>query len=343
MSTTEMKKSKNLNTVDSEQSVFLPNKQQKVDLIKPTQFGFGKLAPSVGTSIRDKPDTSLFGTSPISGLTNVQSSFNFGSSPSLSNGSAFGASLGDQPHTFSFGTGAAPSSSFGSVAIPISCFGAAPSFSSTASPFSGFGASPSPSSGSSSTFGSSNKPATSSSSNRSATSSSSNRPATSSSSNRSATSSVSSRPATSSVSSRPATFSVSSFTYKSKQSASPPEQTTKTEITNQEKKHKTKNQSNNTQDVQTKKRRYCNIDSSYWDAFFPDKDTHSNHIKKKQSIDAKLDKIFRSNQTENKQIVDIESYLEAIGDKPHNLDFTRGMECARYEITQKILKCLHLS
>jgi hypothetical protein len=319
MSTTEMKKSKNLHTVDSEQSVFLPNKQQKVDLIKPTQFGFGHLAPSVDTS-------------PISGLTNVQSAFNFGSTPSLSNESAFGASLGDQPHTFSFGTGAAPSSSFGTGASPISCFGVAPSFSfgsaassalgdgssfsSTASPFSGFGASPSPSpspsSGSSSTSSSSNKPATSSSSNRLATSSSSNRSATSSSSN---------RPATSSSSNRPATFSVSSFTYKSKQSASQPEQTTKTEITDQEKKHKTKKQTNNTQDVQTKKRRrHCNIDS-YWDAFFPDKDILSNHIKKKQAIDD----------------------IEAIDEKPHNLDFIRGMECARYEITQKILKCLHLS
>ena len=94
---------------------------------------------------------------------------------------------------------------------------------------------------------------------------------------------------------------------------------------------KDKKQSNNAQDVRTKKKRqHCN-----------DEVIHSNHIKKKQSI--AVDKMFCSNQTENKQIIDIESYLEAIGEKPHNLDFTRGMDCARYEITQKILKCLHLS
>ena len=94
---------------------------------------------------------------------------------------------------------------------------------------------------------------------------------------------------------------------------------------------KEKNQSNNAQDVRTKKRRqHCN-----------DEVIHSNHIKKKQSIT--VDKMFRINQTENKRIIDIESYLEAIGEKPRILDFTRGMDCARYEITQKILKCLHLS
>ena len=97
---------------------------------------------------------------------------------------------------------------------------------------------------------------------------------------------------------------------------------------------KEKKQSNNAQDVQSKKRRrHCN-----------DEVIHSNHIEKKQAIDAKLDKLFRSNQTENKEIIDdIESYLEAIGEKPHTFDFTRGMECGHYEITQKILKCLHLS
>ena len=95
---------------------------------------------------------------------------------------------------------------------------------------------------------------------------------------------------------------------------------------------KEKNQSNNAQDVQTKKRR----------RHYNDEVIHSNHIKKKQSTD--IDKMFRSNQTENKQIVvDIESYLEAISETNHNFDFTRGMDCARYEITQKILKCLHLS
>jgi hypothetical protein len=52
---------------------------------------------------------------------------------------------------------------------------------------------------------------------------------------------------------------------------------------------KEKNQSNNAQDIQTKKRlRHCN-----------DEVIHSNHIKKKQTIDAKLDKMFRNNQTEN--------------------------------------------
>ena len=155
------------------------------------------------------------------------------------------------------------------------------------------------------------------------------------------------------LSNRPATFSVSSFTYKSKQSASSfgkasrPDQTTKTKITDQEKKHKTKNQSNNTQDVQTKKRRYCNIDLSDWDAS-PDKVTHSNHIEKKQAID--VDKILSNIQKKNKQIVAIESLLEAFDEKPcnlnltvgRNLDLTVGHKWSHCEVTLQILKCLNM-